>query len=69
MSVKEKDTIIEIKTGKKLEVNSLWGNASNITDFSAVYKDSIGIDPYGNKLYPSKGFMFKDENKVWKKVK
>jgi hypothetical protein len=68
MTVKKGDKILAIDENKILVVEGLWGNASQIVDFSARYTESNVVDKYGNKIYGNRGFSFKDENKVWKKL-
>lgn len=60
------DIIIEIQTGRHLEVESVWGNASNVVDFSAYYLPSSNVEEILDAEYGNRGFHFQDEGIIWK---
>lgn len=68
MTVKKGDKIQAIDENRTLEVEGLWGEASQVVDFSAKYTSTNLLDGYGNKVFESRGFKFIDEGIIWKKI-
>lgn len=61
--------IKELDSGDVLTVTQVWEpGLSDCIDFIGTYGFNVGIDQYGSAVKPSRGFSFKDEDVIWKRV-